>query len=133
MRPRYSPTEKGLRSFKKRGGPLEKRYECQVAGLHRKDEANPGEMKSAAKMQEVCNDEGAVEMIEASVDSPTNPVFLHCVWASHKRPTVEKRRRNGPECNNGIKYRDPRRQLRLRKTRQVGRILRKITQLKMEE
>jgi hypothetical protein len=50
-----------------------------------------------------------------------------------KRPTVEETRRNGPECNNGMRDRNLKEQLRLRKERASGRISRKSTELKIEK
>jgi hypothetical protein len=52
---------------------------------------------------------------------------------SHKDPTVEKRRRKGPECNNGIRNRSASQQLRLRKERTSGRIFRKTVELEIEK
>jgi hypothetical protein len=50
----------------------------------------------------------------------------------HDGPTVKKRR-NGPECNSGIKDRGAGRQLRLRKERTSGRIFRRIVELEIEK
>jgi hypothetical protein len=44
-----------------------------------------------------------------------------------------KRRRKGPECNGGIKDRSARLQLRLRKERTSGRILRRTVELEIEK
>jgi hypothetical protein len=52
---------------------------------------------------------------------------------SRKGQTVEKRRWKGPECNNGIKDREARRQLRLTKERTSCRIFRKTVELEIEE
>jgi hypothetical protein len=51
----------------------------------------------------------------------------------HKRSTVEKTRRNGWECNNRIRDRDLKEQLRLRKERTSGRIFRKTVELETEK
>jgi hypothetical protein len=52
--------------------------------------------------------------------------FLHGV-----RSAVEKRQRNGPECNSGIRNRCARRQLLLRKERTSGWIFRETTELQI--
>jgi hypothetical protein len=54
------------------------------------------------------------------------------VWRKgrcHKGPTVEKRRRKGPECNNGIKDRCARQQLRLRNGRTSNKTFRQAAEL----
>jgi hypothetical protein len=50
----------------------------------------------------------------------------------HKGLTVETRRRNDPECNNAIRNRGERRQVRLKKERTSGRIFRKTVELEIE-
>jgi hypothetical protein len=52
---------------------------------------------------------------------------------SHKGPTVKKRRRKGSECNNDIRNRDARRQLRQRKERISCRIFRKTVELDIKK
>jgi hypothetical protein len=56
------------------------------------------------------------------------------VWRTgrtHKGPTFEKRRRKGPKCKNGIKDRDARWQLRLRKERTSNKTFRHTVELKV--
>jgi hypothetical protein len=45
---------------------------------------------------------------------------------SHKGPTVKKRRRKGPECNNGIRNRGLKEQLRLGSNRAFNKTVRQI-------
>jgi hypothetical protein len=52
---------------------------------------------------------------------------------SRKGPTVEKRRRKGPECNNDMRNRDSRWQLLQRKERTFCRIFRKTAELEIEK
>jgi hypothetical protein len=99
-----------------------------------KMEANPGEMKSVAENQEVCNEEAAVEIIGVTEDRTRDrAVPARRKGRSHRGPTVEKRRWKGPECNNGIKDRGVRRQLRQRKEMTSVRIFRKTVELEIEK
>jgi hypothetical protein len=59
-------------------------------------------------------------------------VPARCKGSSHRGPTVDKRRRKGPECKNKIKDRGARQQLRLRKERTFGRIFTKTAEMEIE-
>jgi hypothetical protein len=104
-----------------------KGYEEMKAGMKVHQERMKAIMKSAAKHHVVPNEEAAVETIGSLKDrfggrrlAVRRRVRLtrHAVPARrkghiHKGPTVEKRRWKGPECNNCIRNRDLREQLRL--------------------
>jgi hypothetical protein len=88
-------------------------------------EANPEETETESEHQEVPNEEAAVETVGAPIGGPVTGRGMRNTRKSRtmgylsrgapEGPTVEKRRRKVPECNNGIKDRGARRKLHLRK------------------
>jgi hypothetical protein len=97
-------------------------------------EANQEKVEVLAEKQEVRNEVSAVEVIGATEDQTRDlAVPARRKGRSHRGPTVEKRRRKGPECNNELKDRGARRQLLLKKERISGRIFRKTVELEIEK
>jgi hypothetical protein len=124
-------------------------------------EANPEETDTVVELQEIYNKEATVQNIGALENrygrrrqpkkltqiygvsgkrlAAARRRMIHRAISARRKEsyrkgtTVEKKRKKGPECSNGIKDRCATRQLRLKNEGTFGRIFRKTVQLEVEK